>query len=160
LNDETQMESLIKKYGSSYALTRDKLTSNQVKWLRNLPSKLEVNVNGITITLAHGSIYSEDEYVYPDQPSSDLIKHLSSSQITVLGHTHHPFIWQNNNRLLINPGSVGQPRDQGGMASFCYVNLSSMAVMPRKLNFPLEQLRNDINRYDPTKKYLIDIFKR
>ena len=41
----------------------------------------------------------------------------SNSKFTILAHTHYPFIHSWNDKWLINPGSVGQPRDFGNIAS-------------------------------------------
>jgi predicted phosphodiesterase len=89
-----------------------------------------------------------------------LINQLSNSDVTVLGHTHHPFIWCNNNRYLINPGSVGQPRDQSSLASIVVLNTSNMAILPYKINFSCERLKNDISRFDPSYSYLTKVLER
>jgi putative phosphoesterase len=160
LNDESLMSSLISKYGSSYALTKEKLSNHQVSWLKKLPTQLRFEIEKITITIAHGSIHSEDEYVYPSESVDNLASQLSKSEFTVLGHTHHPFLWCNNNRWLINPGSVGQPRDQSAESSFIYLDLNSKTLLPRKVKFPIEKLVKEIENYDPNHIYLKTVLRR
>ena len=126
------MSILIKKYGFAYALTKEKLNEKQISWLKSLPTQRKFEINKISITVAHGSIRSEDEYVYPNKSVEYLKRQLSDSEFTILGHTHHPFLWNYKNKWLVNPGSVGQPRDQGGLSSFIYLDLENKTILPRK----------------------------
>tara|TARA_B100000795_G_C22796725_1_gene439705 strand:- start:1087 stop:1791 length:705 start_codon:yes stop_codon:yes gene_type:complete len=160
VNDKSFMTKMIKKYGSSYQITRDKLSDKQITWLENLPTKLELTMEQVSITIAHGSINSEDEYIYPTKKSIDLLKQLSTSEYTILGHTHHPFVWCNENRWLVNPGSVGQPRDQSALSSFFYLDLKNKTLLPRKVQFPLEKLFQEILKNDPNNKYLKNVFTK
>lgn len=160
LNDENLMSSLISKYGSSYALTKEKLTNHHVSWLKKLPTKLTFEIEKVNVTIAHASIHSEDEYVYPSESVDDLSHQLSKSEFTVLGHTHHPFMWFNNNRCLLNPGSVGQPRDQSAVSSFTYLDLNNKTLLPRKIKFPIENLIKEIEKYDPNLTYLKTVLIR
>ena len=117
-------------------------------------------IDKVTITIAHGSINSEDEYIYPNKKNIDLLKQLSTSEYTILGHTHHPFVWCNKNRWLINPGSVGQPRDQSALSSFFYLDLKNKTLLPRRVKFPLEKLFQEILKNDPNNKYLKNVLTR
>ena len=38
-----------------------------------------------------------------------------------VGHTHHPYVLEVGNKLVINPGSVGQPRDGDPRASYAVI---------------------------------------
>lgn len=160
LNDEGLMLNLISKYGYAYALTKEKLNNDQISWLKNLPTQINVKIDDVTITLAHGSIRSDEEYIYPTQSVDKLSKQMSDSDFTVLGNTHYPFFWHNDNRWLINPGSVGQPRDQSALSSFIYLDLTNKTLMPRKVSFSIEKLKKEIKKYDPNNKYLTSVLRR
>ena len=59
--------------------------------------------------------------MYTDSDPS-LFKRLATSKadIILLGHTHYPLLKRlEKDRILVNPGSVGQARDKGGFASWC-----------------------------------------
>ena len=160
LNDKKLMANFIAKYGSSYRITQEKLSDKQVTWLGNLPEKLEFELDQKTLSIAHGSIHSEDEYVYPSQTNLDLIQHLSDSKYTILGHTHHPFAWCNEDRWLINPGSVGQPRDQSAVSSYFYLDLKNDVLMPKRVQFPIKKLLTEIGEHDPNNEYLRRVLTR
>ena len=160
VSNETLMERLTSKYGSAYKKTKDQLTPPQIDWLKDLPRKLTVTVNDITITVAHGSVDNEDTYIYPDASSEVLSEQILDSDITVLGHTHHSFIWCKDNKYLLNPGSVGQPRDQSSLASILVLDTSNRAIIPYKVKFGSERLKKDILQFDPDNKYLLKVLER
>jgi predicted phosphodiesterase len=100
----------------------------------------ELRVGPLDITgaarLVHGSARDEDEYVVTQ---NDAVVNLAptSPSITFFGHTHEPGVFTKNvrwiptyeadgsarlhvpgDKILVNPGSVGQPRDGDARASF------------------------------------------
>lgn len=58
----------------------------------------------------------------------------SKRKFLVIGHTHKPFIRKIKEGLIINPGSIGQPRDKNWKASFSILN----ADIPEVKNIRLE----------------------
>ena len=144
ISNEPLMERLTSRYGSSYKRAKNELSILEIDWLRALPNKLTISVNDIIVTIAHGSVDNEDTYIYPDASAEILAEQVLHSDITVLGHTHHPFIWSKNNKYLLNPGSVGQPRDQSSLASILVLDTSNRAVTPYKVKCSFKRLKNDI----------------
>lgn len=157
---EPLMEKLTSKYGSGYKKTKDQLSPSQINWLRTLPNKLTITVSDITLTVAHGSVDNEDTYIYPDASSEVLSEQILDSDITVLGHTHHSFIWCKDNKYLLNPGSVGQPRDQSSLASILVLDTFNRVVIPYKVKFSFKRLKKDILKFDPDNKYLLKVLER
>lgn len=160
VTNETLMESLTSKYGSAYKKAKAELSPSQLNWLKALPSKLTITVSDITVTVAHGSVNNEDYYIYPDASSEVLSHEILDSDITVLGHTHHSFIWCKDNKYLLNPGSVGQPRDQSSLASILVLDTFNRAILPYKVNCSCKRLKNDILKFDPDNKYLLKVLER
>ena len=114
--------------------TRENLSSTHIERL------IKLNVGPLEVTtaarLVHGSARDEDEYVVTQ---NDAVVNLAlpSPSITFFGHTHEPGVftrtvrWQPSyeadgsarlhvpaDKILVNPGSVGQPRDGDARASF------------------------------------------
>jgi predicted phosphodiesterase len=58
-----------------------------------------------------------DEYVYPEN-FEKLWIYLDSFKRLVLGHTHIQHRTQIDDSLIVNPGSVGQPRDGNPYAAY------------------------------------------
>lgn len=115
--------------------TRDRLSEENKGFLRNLPR--ELTIEGFIIF--HGSVRDTDRYIIDEKDASDnfhLLENLPGDiKLGFYGHTHVRVAlslqrgkvvmepdgelklsaWK---RYLINPGSVGQPRDRDPRASF------------------------------------------
>jgi len=120
--------------------TRAQLTPENLAYLRELPSG-PIQVDGFQ--LVHGSVADEDEYVFFAEHAALTYPYLDSS-LTFFGHTHiqggfarlglgpvrsiqvsfpegsgwKAFELHEREQYLINPGSVGQPRDGNPRAGF------------------------------------------
>jgi len=129
--------------------TRSQLADEDMKWLADLPQG-PLQADGIV--LVHGALQDEDEYVFtPAQALEGLLD--STADITFYGHTHHQggFSYLDSNlevlqihpkstescsalriqparRYLLNPGSIGQPRDADPRAAFVVADLERNTV--------------------------------
>jgi predicted phosphodiesterase len=129
--------------------TRSQLSNENLDWLAGLPQG-PLEAEGVV--LVHGAFQDEDEYVFtPSQALEGLLD--STSQVTFFGHTHHQggFSYQDpelevlslrprsneshcalrledSKRYLLNPGSIGQPRDTDPRAGFAIADLENRTV--------------------------------
>jgi protein phosphatase len=95
------------------------LSEEQKGWLRELPLTASREIGGESFFLCHAAP-SDPLYAYLP-PDPDVWKQqLADIQAgTVLvGHTHLPLVLEANGRRLVNPGSVGQPKQ--GAPEACY----------------------------------------
>lgn len=160
LNNEKSAKHYIRKYGSGYEACRQQLTVEQKQWLFSLPNEVSFAVDDIRIYVGHGALGSADEYIYPDASLDKLLKNYTESDFTVFGHTHYPFIHEHNRRFLLNPGSVGQPRDAGGLASYAIINSDNRVVQFKRKSFDTESILRAVQENDPDISYLADIMRR
>ena len=114
--------------------TRDHLSAPNRRFLRDLTVG-PLLLGGVL--LCHGSPYDEDEYVFNVHHAAQVLV-LFEAPFILFGHTHLPAVFSideernvkgfavrsdatvklmPNERYLINPGSVGQPRDRNPSAS-------------------------------------------
>jgi len=66
-------------------------------------------------------------YLRPDLPESrykQFVSMIPTSRFLFCGHTHLPFLKEVDETTIINPGSVGQPRDRDPRASACLLYVS------------------------------------
>jgi diadenosine tetraphosphatase ApaH/serine/threonine PP2A family protein phosphatase len=109
--------------------TRQKLSENHKIFLSELPKIIAEN----DFTIVHGSTRDPlDEYLLTHEQYDDMISSVHT-QITCVGHSHTPFIFDSRSvhlfrrpgsllldeqeKYVINSGSVGQPRDRNNNAS-------------------------------------------
>lgn len=149
-----------KKYGSGYEVCSSQLSTSELEWLLDLPEKLDIHIKDISFTIAHGSLEDQEKYIYPDISSDILEDNHSASDFTILGHTHYPFIKHNGSNIIINPGSVGQPRDISRIASYVLINTENYAITFRRVRFEIGEIINAAQKYDPDIPYLQTVLER
>lgn len=117
--------------GARYAI--DALGDEHVEWLRGLPDSLTALDD--RVRLVHGHPDDPDRYTYPAQFSPDL---LGEEDVLVMGHTHVQAHERYDDGIVLNPGSVGQPRDGDPRAAYALVDLDSMTVSERRVEYDVE----------------------
>jgi diadenosine tetraphosphatase ApaH/serine/threonine PP2A family protein phosphatase len=146
--------------------TRAQLKPEHLAWLSALPHG-PLATDGVV--LVHGALQDEDEYVFtPAQALDGLLD--STAEVTFFGHTHHQggFSYQDSQlevlqirprpsesfaalrieeprRYLLNPGSIGQPRDGDPRAAFAIADLEHQTVefwrVPYDIGLVQERMR-------------------
>jgi putative phosphoesterase len=125
--------------------TRAQLTPENLQWLSELPPELRFEWNGQRVRVRHASPWDEETYLYPDSPELDGLE-LEGSEILVLGHTHHPLVRQCGDALLINPGSVGQPRDRNPRPSYAILEVETREVCHRRATYDVERFEEELRQ--------------
>ncbi|MFN6992011.1 MAG: metallophosphoesterase family protein [Fervidobacterium sp.] len=103
-------------------------TKENKEFLRNLPNKLSIEIEGIKILLVHGSPLNYLlEYVKPSTSSERLkiITQQLSEDIVINGHTHLMMARHINGKTVLNPGSVGRTKDCKPGATYLILNLDN-----------------------------------
>lgn len=136
--------------------TREHLSAANRHFLRELPvgPLLEQNV-----LLCHGSPNDEDEYVFNAHHAAQVLADHEWPFI-LFGHTHLPAVFSidegyrvrgysvrgdasvkldRSMRYLINPGSVGQPRDRNPNASFMILDTTRYSVQFFRVPYEIEK---------------------
>lgn len=161
-NETLDAEEVRKKYGSGASVALQKLSADQINFLINLPISLRDTFDSICFTLCHGSPWDPDYYVYPNS-SIEIFNKCTlelNSDFLLLGHTHRPFLTLNNNVVILNPGSVGQPRDQNYGASWAIIDTDNKAVIFKQTPYDFSSLVKDIAKYDSDIVFLRDVLAR
>jgi len=108
-------------------INRRLLINSHVEWLRSLQSSLSLEVEGVRISVFHGSPYQPlVDYIYPEEARQMAGGFFddTGSDLLILGHTHVPYIYRFHEHVLLNPGSVGQPRDGDPRSSYMLVDVA------------------------------------
>ncbi len=86
------------------------LSEDTLAYLGSLPDTLEKTYEGKKVFIAHGTPWSDKQYVYQHSPKFLHRKILEATQadVVVLGHTHLPMLVKvrPHNKLIVNPGSI------------------------------------------------------
>jgi len=125
--------------------TRAQLRPDNLEWLAGLPVERRIEIDSLMIILRHASPWDEVTYLYPDSPRLEDVR-LGANEILAVGHTHRPMQRRAGEGLLINPGSVGQPRDWNPMASYALLGLPSRAVEFRRVSYDLASVQEELRK--------------
>ena len=138
--------------------TRSHLSEPSQRWLGSLPEERKVKADEFSLHLRHASPWDEETYIYPDSPSLAKIS-LKKNEILILGHTHHPMLIQAGEGYVLNPGSVGQPRDWNPMAGYALIDTMSGRMEHRRVGYNLKEFQTRLQslNWNPD---LIEILSR
>ncbi|KJV25345.1 phosphoesterase [Aquitalea magnusonii] len=99
--------------------TSDNLRPEHLDYLRDLPQQVVAERDGMRFHLTH-AIPSNPLYgrCAPDAAEWGAEVELVSANMLLVGHSHVPFIRQVGKTVVVNPGSLGQPRAGEAVASY------------------------------------------
>ncbi len=137
--------------------TLEQLTPDYREWLAALPAG-PTEVDDL-LEICHGSPFDEDAYIFDELDAVRALK-VSTRPLCLFGHTHYPVTFELSDetiesigstpasemrvqirdgcRYLINPGSVGQPRDGDPRAAYAIVDTSERRVELFRATYPVE----------------------
>ena len=110
------------KAGVAYA--REQLDDEDLEWLDALPTERFLADGRVHIV--HGHPDDPDRYTYPRSFSPSMLA--KGVDLLVVGHTHIQAAREFGEGVVLNPGSVGQPRDGESTAAFAVVELTDAGV--------------------------------
>ncbi|MFW9904971.1 MAG: metallophosphoesterase family protein [Candidatus Thorarchaeota archaeon] len=120
--------------------TNQNLSIRERRILHALPIMHTERIENKKIMCIHGGPeYPLDQYVFQeneaDLDSSFEFMELIEVDTLFLGHTHIPFKIEKDNRIICNPGSVGQPRDGDPRASYIIYDIGSGDIEMRRVDY-------------------------
>ncbi|HEX7588552.1 MAG TPA: metallophosphoesterase family protein [Anaerolineae bacterium] len=134
--------------------TREQLTVENLEWLGALPDRVPTQAD--RFTLVHGSPrYPIWEYVLTPAVARTNFDFFDTP-VCLMGHTHVPVVYRDQewtatanqlvensplevgqDRLMINPGSVGQPRDGDPRAAYALLDLDALTLTHFRVDYDI-----------------------
>lgn len=97
------------------------------------------------VTLAHASLENPERFCYLfDSADAEPSLRLLSTPAGFIGHTHVPALFRSGDRMLVNVGSVGQPRDGDPRAAYCLYDSDNRQAQIRRVPYPVEKTQQKI----------------
>lgn len=120
---------------ASLAMTERTLPASARAWIATWPDTFEAKFDGVRLLAAHGSPWNPiEEYVYPDHAKLARFANLPAD-VVFLGHTHRAMMLEVGDVRVVNPGSVGQPRDGNPDAAFAVLDTKTRAIQLRRASY-------------------------
>jgi diadenosine tetraphosphatase ApaH/serine/threonine PP2A family protein phosphatase len=138
--------------------TLDVLEPAHREWLAALPEG-PIDVDEV-VQICHGSPFDEDAYIFDELDAVRALK-VANRPLCLFGHTHYPVTFELSEdtfdsvgsgsapqthiqmkpgcKYLINPGSVGQPRDGDPRAAYALVDTKLQWIELYRVKYPVEE---------------------
>jgi len=142
------------------------LDKSQMEFLKNLPLIIKEEIDGKKLFLTHASPRSMFEYIKPDTPDEQILKMIEEAmepvdvEFLVVGHSHIPMNRKLGDLTIINPGSVGQPRDRDTRAGCAVFDTETVEVEFFRLAYDIDAVCAKIEDRMPHAEELTGILKR
>lgn len=134
--------------------TKQTIQKTHKTYLAHLPHQIRLtfHIKGreTNILLVHGSIRSNQEYIYENHPQEDITHMLDQHQadVLIMGHTHISYIRplpasaRGVDRLVVNCGAVGRSKESQALATYLLLNINEEGVQAEliKLDYPVEEV--------------------
>ncbi len=135
--------------------TQANLPESEIARLRELPDERDWSGKFL---LVHGSVRDRDEYILSSDVAYANLKVMEerfpAARVCFFGHCHLPMVvgmnlteirfhetrtvqLEREGRYLVNPGSVGQPRDGDPRAGFAVVDTATRAFTIYRVEYPI-----------------------
>jgi diadenosine tetraphosphatase ApaH/serine/threonine PP2A family protein phosphatase len=143
--------------------TLDVLTPVHRAWLAALPEG-PIDVDEV-VQICHGSPFDEDAYIFDELDAVRALK-VANRPLCLFGHTHFPVTFELSAdsfdsigsgglpqmlvpmkagcKYLINPGSVGQPRDGDPRAAYAIVDTAARVVELYRTRYAIEEAQTKV----------------
>ncbi|MEP7071531.1 MAG: metallophosphoesterase family protein, partial [Verrucomicrobiota bacterium] len=126
----------------SYDYTFKKTAQENKLWMRDLPSNLRLDLNGVRVLLCHGSPRKMNEFLWETTTSSAFLERLCLAyNADIIVGTHTGLHWHRqlpSGKHFINCGAIGRPANDGRTCVW-YTLLSVDEGKQVKIDFiPLE----------------------
>ena len=149
---------LINKYGSSYLAD---ITDKQLGFIKGLTDHLEIMIDSKRFGIYHGgNVDFLEQRIYPDTEIDEKFS-IEKYDYLILGHTHYRMCRRIKYTMIINPGSLGQPRDGHGFG-YCILNTETGRIDFKSVDIEIDKLLSLSERTDGEKdvyKYLKGKYK-
>lgn len=141
--------------------THQQLNKHAIKFLSSLPLTLHAEFFKCT----HGDFSNPYAFNYLVDPHDALQSwNAVDDPIIFVGHTHQPAIFvigasgipyllepqdfemEEGKRYIVNPGSVGQPRDGEARASYCIFDVHTRQIFWRRVPFDIDAYRETLQK--------------
>ncbi len=142
--------------------TTERLTPTNMRYVKEMPTgPMEIEEH---LHICHGSPLDEDTYVFSIYDAYEIFSNYPAD-LVFFGHTHIPSLFvqqakgievavvqgesfelqlEDGKRYLLNPGSIGQPRDRDPRAAYVTYDSDSQIVRWQRVDYPIGKAQERI----------------
>lgn len=147
--------------GATRPLSRQLVGETDRRFLAQLPITRFLTLDGLRLFLVHATPRDPlDEYAPPDAEFWKRRVEGVGADIILVGHTHVPYQLTVGSTRIVNPGSVGLPRDGDPRAS--YAILEDGKISFRRIEYDIDRTIRGVNESsmpEPAKQLLAQVYR-
>ena len=125
--------------GAGVEYAREQLSDDQIDFLASLLDSRRLFDERVRVV--HGHPDDPDRYTYPREFRPEL---LGEESVLVMGHTHVQGHERYDEGIVMNPGSVGQPRDGDPRAAYAVLDLDEMTVSEHRVSYDVDRVQRAV----------------
>lgn len=135
---ETQAQSEIAN--AAFEWTKRHTTARSKDFMRRLPSMISFVADGRKMKLFHATPHKNNLYWFEDRPEKFFLEMAGKvdADLLIYGHTHKPYRRDIGEKVFINAGSVGKPKDGDPRACVALVEISGDRVLSEFMRVPYD----------------------
>ena len=124
----------------SFEWTKQHASQKTRDYLRKLPFSISFIAQGKKVLLFHATPSKNNLYWYENRPEKFFREMAGKvdADILVYGHTHKPYRKDIENKIFINAGSVGKPKDGDPRACVTLIDITAEKVSVEFLRVPYD----------------------
>jgi putative phosphoesterase len=125
--------------------TREVCTEEDFGYLRSLPVRRDLSANSTRFYIVH-AIPSDPLFGYCPEDSARWKQEVAgiNADVLIVGHTHTPFMRREGNTMILNPGSLGQPKT--GRPFACYAVWEDGKISLKEYEYPVSETASGVRR--------------
>jgi len=133
--------------GVTRPLSIERVVGPDRRYLADLPTTQMLTLNGKRFFLVHGTPRDPlDEFAQPDPEFWKRRLHQVQADYVCVGHTHVQYVLKAGDTTVINPGSVGLPRDGDPRAAYAIITDDGPEL--KRVEYPVEEAIASIEQAD------------
>ncbi len=132
----------------SFSWTKEHSSQKSKEYMKNLPFEISLSEHGRKILLFHATPLKNNLYWFEERPEKFFreMAEKIDADIMIYGHTHKPYRKDIDNKVFINAGSVGKPKDGDTRTCVALIEITPEEVKTdfRRAAYDLEKVASAI----------------
>lgn len=160
------MPTKLAEVGANFRWTVERLSYDDYEFLRDLPTRFDLDVPGYgRVVAVHANAHDDEVSLPPDTPDDKMRDYFSDldARLVLYGHTHRPVDRMVNGMRIVNDGSVGLPLDGDPRLVYALLDFADdeCAVTIHRVSYDREAVIAELERVDhPAKAWVGGIVHR
>ena len=128
----------LKENMESIKYTYDNLDKKYLNEFMKYSYTHEEKIEGKTLFFSHASKNNTRDLLYPNENNTKQYMDSLDADIIFCAHSHLQFIYYYNNKILVNPGTIGHFRENKKTANFSILEVTENKTEIKEISIPYE----------------------